>query len=88
MARHPVNAKETLLKPLLNHINTDSGVFNDDLDFNYGSEVSATHGCGVTLRGQFWYLGGRDPSEQYETYNRQVNLDMFKIPYLDNVKKK
>ena len=63
---------QTYLKLLLNHINRFSGVVNNDLDFNYGSGVSAHSGCGVTLRGQFWYLGGH-PS----TYYRQVNINAY-----------
>ena len=48
--------------------NTFLGVVNDDLDFSYGSSVSPKQGCGVTLLGQFWYLGG------YESqYKRQVS---------------
>ena len=41
---------------------------NDDLDFSYGNGVSPKEGCGVTLRGQFWYLGGTGSE-----YRRQVN---------------
>ena len=47
-----------------------SGVVNDDLDFNYGSESvygSVHGGCAATLRGQMWYFGG------YRT-PRQVSL--------------
>ena len=43
-----------------------SGVVNDNLDFEYGSGTEAQYGCGVTLKGQFWYLGGI-------SYKRQVN---------------
>ena len=35
-----------------------SGVVNDDLDFEYESGTHANGGCSVTLKGQFWYLGG------------------------------
>ena len=63
---------KTHKKSILYHIYTFSGVVNDDLDFNYGSGVSAHSGCGVTLRGQFWYLGG-DGS----MYNRQVNINAY-----------
>ena len=45
---------------------------NDDLDFSYGNGVSPKQGCGVTLRGQFWYLGGKD-----STYDRQVNMNAY-----------
>ena len=31
---------------------------NDDLDFEYGSGTTAYCGCAVSLKGQFWYLGG------------------------------
>ena len=46
-----------------------SGVVNNDLDLNYGSGVSPTAGCGVTLRGQFWYFGGSGSQ-----YKRQVSF--------------
>ena len=46
-----------------------SGVVNNDLDFNYGGEVSPQYGCGVTLRGQFWYFGGFG-----SLFNRQVSF--------------
>ena len=36
-----------------------SGVVNDDLDFNYGSDVPCCD-YGMTLRGQMWYIGGRE----------------------------
>ena len=32
--------------------------------------MSAAFGCGVTLRGQFWYFGGKVP-----TYDHQVSID-------------
>ena len=44
---------------------------NDDLDFEYGSGTEARKGCGVSLKGQFWYLGG-------ESYQRQVK-NTYKI---------
>ena len=31
---------------------------NDDLSFQYGSNTDVYFGCGVTLKGEFWYLGG------------------------------
>ena len=40
---------------------------NDNLDFEYGSGTEAFYGCGVSLKGQFWYLGGN-------SYRRQVKL--------------
>ena len=43
-----------------------SGVINDNIDFEYESGTEAYYGCGVTLKGQFWYLGGI-------SYKRQVN---------------
>ena len=45
---------------------------NDNLDLSYGSGVSPKQGCGVTLRGQFWYLGGKD-----STYTHQVNINAY-----------
>ena len=44
-----------------------SGFFNfGNFNFDYGDEVSLVYGCGITLRGQMWYFGGRD------AYKRQV----------------
>ena len=63
---------QTHLKLKLNHMNRFSGIVNNDLDFNYGSGVSAALGCGVTLHGQFWYLGGK-----VSTYDRQVNMNAY-----------
>ena len=60
------------MKPLLNHIYTFSGVVNDNLDFKYGSGVSLDRGCGVTLRGQFWYFGGKGSE-----YEHQVNINAY-----------
>ena len=67
-----VDAIQTYLKSVFDNNNTFSGVVNGDLDFNYGSGVAAQYGCGVTLRGEFWYLGGY-PS----TYYRQVNINAY-----------
>ena len=39
------------------------------MEFNYGTGTFSHGGCGVTLRGQFWYLGGFDSQSK-----RQVNL--------------
>ena len=63
---------KTHLKSVFDHINKFSGVVNDDLDFNYGNGVSLSRGCGVTLHGQFWYLGGKG-----STYDRQVNMNAY-----------
>ena len=46
---------------------------NDDLDLSYGNGVSPKQGCGVTLRGQFWYLGG----DTYGGYERQVDINAY-----------
>ena len=59
---------QTHLKLKLNHMNRFSGIVNNDLDFNYRSNVSPKQGCGVTLHGQFWYLGGNEFQ-----YKRQVS---------------
>ena len=37
---------------------------NDDIDFEYGSGTEAYYGCGVSLKGQFWYLGGQSNKRQ------------------------
>ena len=41
-----------------------SGIVNDDLDFNYESGLDIKEGCGVTLRGQFWYFGNQNKPRQ------------------------
>lgn len=41
---------------------------NKDLDFDTGSDVKFVAGCGVTLRDQFMYFGGKDD------YKKQVSL--------------
>ena len=41
---------------------------NDDLDFEYGSGTEALYGCGVSLKGQFWYLGGDSNKRQVKTH--------------------
>ena len=43
------------------------GLVDDNLDFNYGVEVSLKYGCGLTLRGQMWYFGG------FGSYIRRVS---------------
>ena len=49
---------------------------NDDLDFNYENGLDIKQGCGVTLRGQFWYFGNQSDK-------RQVTLEImiWKINY-------
>lgn len=37
---------------------------NDDLGFEYESGTEAYYGCGVTLKGQFWYHGGNSNKRQ------------------------
>ena len=51
-------------------IDSVSGAVNDDINFSYGSELSIRFGCGVTLRNQFWYLGGGNDK-------RQVSFKVF-----------
>ena len=48
-----------------------SGAINDDIDFSYKSELYFFQGCGVTLRDQFWYLGG------YNQFKRQVSFKVI-----------
>ena len=43
---------------LINLILIIQGEVNDDLNFQYGSQTSVYDGCGFTLKGQFWYMGG------------------------------
>ena len=43
---------------------------NDNIAFNYDDNISFDHGCGVTISGQFWYLGGKRNSQ----YIRQVSF--------------
>ena len=45
---------------------------NDNLNFNYGNEVSPSFGCAVTLHGQSWYFGGNEPQ-----YKRQVSFEVM-----------
>ena len=45
---------------------------NDDLDFKYRSGTQTDRGCGIALKGQFWYLGGN-------TNTRQVTIIMKKV---------
>ena len=51
---------------------------NNDLDFKYGSGTQADYGCAVTLKGQFWYLGGSLIIDFPNFYpnKRQVNETM------------
>ena len=44
-----------------------SGLVDDNLDFEYGNDVSLWGGCGITLSGQMWYFGG------WDDYARQVS---------------
>ena len=37
---------------------------NDDLNFEYGSGTHAIGGCSITLKDQFWYLGGFEAKRQ------------------------
>ena len=50
-----------------------SGLVDGNLELDYGDEVSLHYGCGLSLRGQMWYFGGRSG---YKTagYSRQVSL--------------
>ena len=47
---------------------------NDDLAFQYGSNTDVYFGCGVTLNGEFWYLGGGKESSK----KRQVLFEIKK----------
>ena len=53
-----------------------SGAVNDDINFSYGSEWSSRKGCGVTLRDQFWYLGGGNDDRQvsFEVIDSKTNV--------------
>ena len=44
-----------------------SGLVDGNLNFDYGDGVSLVSGCGLTLRGQMWYFGGK------QAYTRQVS---------------
>ena len=44
-----------------------SGVVTKDLDFDYGSETEAYYGCGISIKGQFWYFGGHSNERQVRT---------------------
>ena len=45
---------------------------DDDLSFEHGEGADAYEGCGATLMGEMWYLGGRSNM-------RQVSLVVFNI---------
>ena len=51
---------------------------NDNIAFNYDDNISFDHGCGVTISGQFWYLGGKRNSQ----YIRQVS---FQETFISNL---
>ena len=49
---------------------------NKDLDFEYGSGTVADCGCAISLKGQFWYLGG------YSSENMTRQVIMNEIGFL------
>ena len=53
---------------------SNSGNYNDNLDFKYGDDATVAYGCGATLMGQFWYFGGYGDANNRQVhcrYNRQ-----------------
>ena len=54
---------------------------NDDLNFEYGSGTHAYGGCSITLKGQFWYLGGIY-SDKRQVKMNDVNF-VLSIIYLE-----
>ena len=53
---------------------------NDDLDFEYGTGTEAQWGCGVSLKGQFWYLGGFSNKRQVKKHIKfKHNFTIFKM---------
>ena len=50
-------------------------MINHDIAFNYANDISFDHGCGVTISGQFWYLGGK----RFSQYIRQVSFKNISI---------
>ena len=57
------------VKICITRCNFNSGLVDDNLDFDYGNEESIDMGCAVTLRDQMWYLGGDG------AYQRQVSSE-------------
>ena len=55
------------------------GNINENLSFEYEDGVKANRGCGATLKGEFWYFGGRDSYK-----NVSLSLTDFRIynPFL------
>ena len=51
-------------KPMIVDFN---GNVNEDLNFEYGEEVTVYDGCGASFMGEFWYFGGDGAAN-----NRQV----------------
>ena len=45
---------------------------NNDLDFKYGSGTEAKDGCGVSIKGQFWYLGGSSNKRQVNETTKRL----------------
>ena len=50
---------------------------NDNLDFEYGTGTEAQWGCGVFLKGQFWYLGGSTNRRQVKHFIKLSNILNF-----------
>ena len=51
---------------------------NDDLDFEYGTGTEAKYGCGLSLKGQFWYFGGNSNRRQVKTQTKSKHhLKLF-----------
>ena len=51
---------------------------NFDLNFTVRDDVEIHSGCGVTLNGQLWYLGGSSTeSQQVSEINTKKASDMF-----------
>ena len=61
----------------------------DNLDFDYEDGVSLRGGCGLTLHGQMWYLGGdTDKSERQVSSKeiKQTKIIDFKKSKIDGCK--
>ena len=52
-------------------------MLNDDLDFKYGHETEAYCGCAVSLKGQFWYLGGSSSNKRRVKKNSKIFFANF-----------
>ena len=59
-----VDFEGKLVKFLIFFLKFILGNIQNVSEFRYGNDASAVHGCGVTLRGEFYYFGGLGPDSK------------------------